>query len=124
MNGAIGQTSLLGKSFELCLLSLYTNTDRLPLNHDHGCALGLVAKTYFDFLKDSKEVTDKMKEDLKSGQEQKKWFPHAKNKNLTKSLETIKSMWEAVHAGNEVAGKDAKESKLFEEADGWLSGKW
>lgn len=98
--------------------------DRLPLNHDNGCALGLVAKTYFDYLKDSKEVTEKLKEEAKSGQEPCVWFPHAKNKNLAKSLETVKSLWEAVYAGNKAAGKDAKDSKAFEEADSWLSGKF
>lgn len=75
-------------------------------------------------MKDSKEVTEKLKEEVKSGQAPYKWFPHAKNKNLTKSLDTIKTMWEAVHAGNEAAGTDAKEKKLFGEADGWLSSKW
>ena len=97
---------------------------RLPLSPDHGCALGLVAKTYFDFLKDSKEVTDKLKEDVKSGQAPYKWFPHAKNKNLNKSLDTIRGMWEAVYAGSEIAGGEMKDGELFKEVDGWLNGKW
>lgn len=101
-----------------------TDAHRLPLNHDQGCALGIVAKTYFDCLKDNKEIDEKLKEEIKSGQAPYKWFPHAKNKNLNKSLETIKNMWEAVLAGNEVAGKGSKETKLFEEADGWLKNKW
>jgi hypothetical protein len=101
-----------------------TDLDRLPLSHDQGCALGLVAKTYFDCLKDTKEVNEKLKEEVKSGQEPYKWFPHAKNRNLNKSLETTKTMWKAVLAGNEIAGKDSKETKVFEDADGWLNDKW
>jgi hypothetical protein len=98
--------------------------DRLPLSYDQGCALGLVAKTYFDFLRDDKEITETLKDEIKAGQAPYRMFPNAKSKNLTKSLESIKNMWGAVKAGVEVAGKDAKESKLFEDADGWLSDKW
>ena len=96
----------------------------MPLNSDPGAALGLVAKTYFEFLKDSEEVTDKLKEEIKSGQAPYKWFPYAKNKTLTKGLEMIHTIWDAVYAGNQEAAESSKEHKVFVEANEWLVSKW
>jgi hypothetical protein len=91
---------------------------------DYGSALGLVAKTYFEYLKDSKEVTPALKEELKSGQGDYKWFPHAKNKNLGKSLETIRTIWDAALAGSEVAEEQNKDENVFQQADEWLKPRW
>jgi hypothetical protein len=71
-----------------------------------------------------KEVTENVKEEAKSGQGACKWFPHAKTKNLNKTLDTIKSLWQAVAAGEEIAGRDSKEHKMFQEAGAWLDDKW
>lgn len=96
---------------------------RLPLSSDQGCALGLVAKTYFDQLRDSEQISDALKEEIKSGRAPYHWFRHAKGEGLAKSLDVVHTMWDAAQAGADESGENEKK-KLFHDADTWFNGKW
>ena len=97
------------------------DVDRLPLASDNGAGLGIVAKDYLRRLKDTSDITNDMKAKLKSQEAPPKIFENIKDGNLTKSLDVVWTIWDAVNGGVQAAGTDAKEQKFFKEVDEWLT---
>jgi hypothetical protein len=101
-----------------------TISARLPLRADQGCSLGLVAKTYFDQVTSGEEPSEENKDKVKSGLTPHNWFRNAKVKNLGKSLDTVHSIWDAVYAGSQEAGRENKAAKAFDDANATLKPLW
>ena len=104
----------------------------LPFINDNGCGLGIASLTYLNEL--TRKGGDAPSVSLKSkikNQEQKKvradgddyeynykLFAHVSS--MPKNLEDAFKIWDAVYAGVQVAGKEAKDAKAFADADEWL----
>lgn len=98
-----------------------SNGCRIPLAFDNGAGLGIVTKDYLRRLKDPSEITNELKAQIKAQEIPPKVFEYVKDGSLTKSLDLVWTMWEAVNAGVQAADKDVKEQKFFQEVDNWLA---
>lgn len=91
--------------------------------NDQGCSLGLVAETYFDQVVSAKDQVAEVKEKFKTSQPGHVWFKNAKGE-VGKSLDNIHNIWTAVYSGSQVAGKENKDAKIFNEAQTVLKPLW
>ncbi|KIX08256.1 uncharacterized protein Z518_02912 [Rhinocladiella mackenziei CBS 650.93] len=95
---------------------------RLPFASDNGSGLGIAVKTYLDAVNEEPEVTDALKTSIKQQEGKYNWFGQLKGGgNLTKSLDQAWKIWDAVYAASQVPGTEVKETKLFSDANEWLS---
>ena len=73
----------------------------LPFTSDNGSALGVLTKTYLDALRDEGvEITDSLKEKIKSQEEKFSWFGQVKGGTLHKSLDLAFNLFDVVSSGN------------------------
>lgn len=119
---------------EVIMVSMFLNGDitrdrhdwfelphKIPFVADNGAGLGICVKSYLDELNllDDK-VDQEAKEEVKSQTGKYKWFTKAENGTIHKSLDSAFKLFDAVTKGLK-AGKDVKESTIFNEAQQWLT---
>jgi hypothetical protein len=96
---------------------------RLPLRNDQGCALGIVADTYLEWVFQAKDIDD-VKEKFRASHPDHKFIRNGKSKNIGKNVDQIHDLWTAVYDGLQVAGKDNKAAEEFDEAQKVLEPLW
>ncbi|KAJ6113118.1 XPG N-terminal [Penicillium capsulatum] len=108
---------------------------KLPFIDDNDCGLGIAVRTYLDDLPlQANPTSPEARSEVKS--KGKEWFQHSESFNG--NLELAFKLWDAVSAslilpmspansgiqvykGTQTAGKEIKDSKLWEDANEWLS---
>ncbi|KEF53101.1 uncharacterized protein A1O9_11009 [Exophiala aquamarina CBS 119918] len=95
---------------------------KLPFAGDNGSGLGIAVKTYLDAVNEEAQITESLKTSIKQQEGKYNWFGQLKGGgHLTKSLDQAWKLWDAVYAASQVPGTEVKESKLFSDANEWLS---
>lgn len=91
----------------------------MPFITDNGSALGVAVKTYLDALDEETEITDELKDQIKGQEGKFDWFAEVEDGTLTKNLDQAWKLWDSINAG--VQDMESRESKIFSEANEWLS---
>lgn len=91
---------------------------RLPFIDDNDCGLGIAVRTYLDDLPlQANPTSPEARAEVKS--KGKEWFQHSES--FTNNLDLAFKLWDAVYKGTQNAGKEVKDSKLWSDANKWLS---
>ncbi|CAG8268272.1 unnamed protein product [Penicillium olsonii] len=87
---------------------------KLPFIDDNDCGLGIAVRTYLDDLPlQANSTSPEARADVKA--KGKDWFQHSES--FTGNLDLAFKLWDAVYAGTQNAGREFKESKLWEDAN-------
>ncbi|CAG8240308.1 unnamed protein product [Penicillium salamii] len=91
---------------------------RLPFIDDNDCGLGIAVRTYLDDLPlQANSTSPEARADVKA--KGKDWFQHSES--FTGNLDLAFKLWDAVYAGTQNAGRELQETKLWDDANKWLS---
>ncbi|KAJ5719420.1 hypothetical protein N7493_007875 [Penicillium malachiteum] len=91
---------------------------KLPFIDDNDCGLGIAVRTYLDDLPLQAEPTSpEARAEVKS--KGKEWFQHSES--FTGNLDEAFKLWDAVYKGTQMASKELKDTKLWDNANKWLS---
>ncbi|KAG9961067.1 PIN domain-like protein, partial [Aureobasidium melanogenum] len=94
----------------------------LPFLNDVDCALGIAVKSYLDELSAQSEPTSEASRQAVKTKGANEWFPHATD--FQGDLQRAFALWDSVYAAVASAPETlvaAKDKKVWEEADAWLS---
>ncbi|KAJ5653987.1 XPG N-terminal [Penicillium lividum] len=91
---------------------------KLPFIDDNDCGLGIAVRTYLDDLPLQADPTSpEARAEVKS--KGKEWFQHSES--FTGNLDQAFKLWDAVYKGTQTAGNELKDTKLWDNANKWLS---
>ncbi|KAJ5690222.1 hypothetical protein N7462_004614 [Penicillium macrosclerotiorum] len=91
---------------------------KLPFIDDNDCGLGIAVRTYLDDLPlQANPTSPEARAEVKS--KGKEWFQHSES--FTGNLDLAFKLWDAVYKGTQNASKEFKETKLWDDANKWLS---